>query len=96
MDGQGNGESLGMLMVSKRCQANLIKSVQAIAVYNQLFVITHYYFTLMASIPTIHYLSLERMSLGGPYTVRAYPVAEYVRDTAVFTSLSWVINGGVF
>ena len=38
--------------------------------------------------------SLERMSLGGPYTVRAYPVAEYVRDTAVFGSMAWVINGG--
>ena len=38
--------------------------------------------------------SLERMSLGGPYSVRAYPVAEYVRDTAVFGSVSWVINGG--
>lgn len=37
--------------------------------------------------------SLEKMSLGGPYSVRAYPVAEYVRDTAVFTSLAWVING---
>jgi len=39
--------------------------------------------------------SLEKMSLGGPYTVRAYPIGEYVNDRAAFASLAWSINGGV-
>lgn len=40
--------------------------------------------------------SLEQMSLGGPYTVRAYPVSEHVKDKGVFASLAWVINGSIF
>ena len=40
--------------------------------------------------------SLEKMSLGGPYTVRAHAVSEYVLDTAVYTSLGWVISGAAF
>ena len=38
--------------------------------------------------------TLEKMSLGGPYSVRAYPVAEYARDTGVLASLAWQTNGG--
>ncbi|MBR9804927.1 ShlB/FhaC/HecB family hemolysin secretion/activation protein [bacterium] len=40
--------------------------------------------------------SLEQMSLGGPYSVRAYPVAEFVRDKGVFTSATWSINAPGF
>ncbi|MDG2473127.1 MAG: ShlB/FhaC/HecB family hemolysin secretion/activation protein [Pseudomonadales bacterium] len=38
--------------------------------------------------------TLEKISLGGPYSVRAYSVAEYARDTAVLASLAWQTNGG--
>lgn len=38
--------------------------------------------------------TLEKMSLGGPYSVRAYSVAEYARDTGVLASLAWQTNGG--
>ena len=39
--------------------------------------------------------SLEKMSLGGPYSVRAYPIGEFVSDRATFSSLAWVIDGAV-
>jgi len=38
--------------------------------------------------------TLEKISLGGPYSVRAYPVAEYARDSGVLASLAWQTNGG--
>ena len=34
--------------------------------------------------------------MGGPNSVRAYPVSEYVRDKALFASLEWVINAPGF
>ncbi|MGK0499067.1 MAG: hemolysin activation/secretion protein [Oceanicoccus sp.] len=40
--------------------------------------------------------SLEQYAMGGPNSVRAYPVSEYVRDTAFFTSLEWIINAPGF
>jgi hemolysin activation/secretion protein len=40
--------------------------------------------------------SLEQFSLGGPNSVRAYPVSEYVRDTALFSSIEWVMNAPGF
>jgi len=36
--------------------------------------------------------SLEQYSLGGPYNVRAYPVAEVLVDNAVFTSIEYILN----
>ena len=40
--------------------------------------------------------SLEQLSLGGPNSVRAYTVSEYVRDHGYFTSLAWIINAPGF
>lgn len=40
--------------------------------------------------------SLERFSMGGPNSVRAYPVSEYIRDKGVFTSLAWVMSAPGF
>ena len=40
--------------------------------------------------------SLERFSMGGPNSVRAYPVSEYIRDKGVFTSLAWIMNAPGF
>ena len=96
MDGQGNGESLGIVNGEQALpgQFNKVSAsysrLQSVVRNNSLL----FHFNGQYSDDSLS--SLERMSLGGPYTVRAYPVAEYVRDTAVFTSLSWVINGGVF
>ena len=96
MDGQGNGESLGIVNGEQTLpgQFNKISAsysrLQSVVRNNSLL----FHFNGQYSDDLLS--SLERMSLGGPYTVRAYPVAEYVRDTAVFTSLAWVINGGVF
>ena len=96
MDGQGNGESLGIVNGEQTLpgQFNKISAsysrLQSVVRNNSLLL----HFNGQYSDDLLS--SLERMSLGGPYTVRAYPVAEYVRDTAVFTSLAWVINGGVF
>ncbi|MCK5003399.1 MAG: ShlB/FhaC/HecB family hemolysin secretion/activation protein [Gammaproteobacteria bacterium] len=36
--------------------------------------------------------SLEQYSLGGPYNVRAYPVAEILVDNAIFTSFEYILN----
>ena len=40
--------------------------------------------------------SIEQYSMGGPNSVRAYPVAEYVRDKAVFASVEWIIDAPGF
>lgn len=40
--------------------------------------------------------SLEQMPLGGPSSVRAYPVAEFLRDKAAFASLQWNVNAPGF
>lgn len=40
--------------------------------------------------------SLEQFSLGGPNSVRAYPISEYVRDSGIFTSIEWVMNAPGF
>ncbi len=37
-------------------------------------------------------VSLEQMSLGGPNSVRAYPSAEYLRDSGYFASVEWATN----
>ncbi|ARN73243.1 hypothetical protein BST96_03440 [Oceanicoccus sagamiensis] len=34
--------------------------------------------------------------MGGPNSVRAYPISEFIRDKAVFTSAEWVINAPGF
>ena len=96
MDDQGNGESLGVVNGDQALPGKFNKvsasysRLQSVVRNNSLL----FHFNGQYSDDALS--SLERMSLGGPYTVRAYPVAEYVRDTAVFTSLSWVINGGAF
>ncbi len=40
--------------------------------------------------------SLEQMSIGGPFSVRAYPQAEFLVDKGVFGSLEWVMNAPGF
>ena len=40
--------------------------------------------------------SLEQMSLGGPNSVRAYPVNEYLFDKALYASVEWIINAPGF
>ncbi|MGH8179281.1 MAG: ShlB/FhaC/HecB family hemolysin secretion/activation protein [Steroidobacter sp.] len=41
-------------------------------------------------------VSLEQFSIGGPDTVRAYPSAEFLADTAGFASLEWIVNAPGF
>jgi hemolysin activation/secretion protein len=40
--------------------------------------------------------SLEQFSLGGPATVRAYPVSERLADTALFASAEWSVSAPGF
>ncbi len=40
--------------------------------------------------------SLEQYQMGGPDNVRAYPVSEFLRDKAMFTSLEYVVNAPGF
>jgi len=41
-------------------------------------------------------ISIEQMSVGGPDSVRAYSVSEYLFDKAYFGSLEWLINAPGF
>jgi len=41
-------------------------------------------------------VSLEQSSLGGPGSVRAYPVAEYLRDQSLYLGLDWNFNAPGF
>ena len=41
-------------------------------------------------------VSLEQFSIGGPDTVRAYPSAEFLGDSAGFASLEWIANAPGF
>ena len=36
--------------------------------------------------------SLEQFLMGGPYSVRAYPVAEFLMDSGVFGSAEWILD----
>lgn len=40
--------------------------------------------------------SLEQMAIGGPNSVRAYSTAEFLRDTAVSTSVEWLMRAPGF
>ncbi|MBL4622233.1 MAG: ShlB/FhaC/HecB family hemolysin secretion/activation protein [Immundisolibacteraceae bacterium] len=40
--------------------------------------------------------SLEQMAMGGPYSVRAYPQAEFLVDKGIFASIEWVMNAPGF
>ncbi len=40
--------------------------------------------------------SIEQFPMGGPRSVRAYPVSEYIRDNGFFTSAEWIINAPGF
>jgi len=40
--------------------------------------------------------SLEQMTMGGPNSVRAYPVNEYLFDKGLFASVEWIINAPGF
>lgn len=40
--------------------------------------------------------SLEQMSIGGPFSVRAYPQSEFLVDRGLFASLEWIINAPGF
>ncbi len=37
-------------------------------------------------------VSLEQFVMGGPNSVRAYPIAEYLTDNGVFASLEWIVD----
>ena len=41
-------------------------------------------------------ISIEQMAVGGPDSVRAYSVSEYLFDQAYFASLEWIINAPGF
>lgn len=95
MDSQGNNNSLGVINGQRQLPGQFTK-VNASYSRLQSLVRNHsLLFRFNGQYSDDLLSSLERMSLGGPYSVRAYPVAEYVRDTAVFSSLAWVINGAV-
>lgn len=40
--------------------------------------------------------SLEQFQMGGPNSVRAYPVAEYLRDSGMYVSLDYLVNAPGF
>ena len=40
--------------------------------------------------------SMEQMALGGPTSVRAYPISEYLVDSGYFGSLEWTIGAPGF
>lgn len=39
-------------------------------------------------------VSMEQLVLGGPNSVRAYPIAEYLADEGAFASLEWIVDVG--
>ncbi len=97
MDSHGNRNSLGRVNGDEQELPGKFEKVTA--TYNRLQAITRNHSLLVRaagqySNDTLS--SLEKMSLGGPYTVRAYPVAEYINDRATFASAAWVINGAAF
>lgn len=49
-------------------------------------------FRFQAQVTSDLLTSLEQYSLGGPYSVRAYPVAEVLVDNALFTSFEYILR----
>lgn len=93
MNGMGNGQSLGRVNGDQALAGQFNKINASYSRLQSLVRNQSLLFRFNGQHSDDMLSSLEKMSLGGPYTVRAYPVAEYVRDTAVFTSLAWVLNG---
>ena len=95
MDGGGNGASLGRVAGAQALPGQFSKIT---ASYNRQQSLARHHTLLLrlrGQYSDDDLSSLEKMSLGGPYSVRAYPVGDRVRDTAIFSSLAWQINGAV-
>lgn len=96
MDEQGNNNSLALIDGEQKLPGEFEKIS---VTYNRLQSLTRNHSLLLrlaGQYSSDQLASLEKMSLGGPYTVRAYPVGEFVNDRAVFASLAWSINAGFF
>ncbi|NNL57109.1 MAG: ShlB/FhaC/HecB family hemolysin secretion/activation protein [Pseudomonadales bacterium] len=96
MDGNGNGNSLTKVNSAPQLPGQFRKLT---ASYNRLQTVSRYQSLLLlfaGQYSSDPLSSLEKMSLGGPYTVRAYPTGEFTGERGIFTSLGWVINGGLF
>lgn len=96
MDKQGNLSSLGFEN-SRRELSGRFETISA--TYNRLQALSRNHsllFRFSGQYSNDQLSSLEKMSLGGPYTVRAYPVGEFVNDRAIYSSLAWFIDPAIF
>ena len=96
MDETGNNNSLTKVGGAPTLEGKFSKVTST---YNRLQTVSRYNSLLLlfaGQYSDDQLSSLEKMSLGGPYTVRAYPTGEFTGDRGLFSSLGWVINGGLF
>jgi len=96
MDETGNNNSLTKVGGAPTLEGGFSKLTST---YNRLQTVSRHHSLLLlfaGQYSDDQLSSLEKMSLGGPYTVRAYPTGEFTGDRGLFTSLGWIINGGLF
>lgn len=91
MDNQGDGNAL-----RQGAGGDFTKVALDYSRYQNLFANQSLYFRLQGQYSDDILTSLEQFSMGGPNSVRAYTVSQFIRDSGYFSSLAWVFNAPGF
>ena len=92
MDANGSGLSGRRGGSGKRAGGDFSKINFSYSRLQPTFDLQSFMFRLQAQFSSDLLTSLEQFSLGGAYSVRAYPAAEVLVDNAVFTSFEYIVN----
>jgi hemolysin activation/secretion protein len=90
MDSNGNGLSGRRGGSQQRAGGDFTKLFVSYTRSQPIFELQTLLFRFRAQFTSDLLTAIEQFSLGGPDTVRAYPVAEALVDEAMFTSIEWI------
>jgi len=96
MDEYGNGESLRVLGNGSHVGGDFDKLNVNLVRLQKINKINSFMVTVRGQFTSDPLPSLEQMSIGGPNSVRAYPVSEFLYDRAWFASGEWIMNAPGF
>ena len=92
MDSSGDGLSGRRGGSGARAGGDFTKINLAYSRLQPTFTLQSLLFRFQAQFSSDLLTSLEQYSLGGPYNVRAYPIAEVLVDNAIFTSFEYILT----
>jgi hemolysin activation/secretion protein len=96
MDEHGNDESLRVLGDGSHVGGDFNKLNINLVRLQKINKINSIMLTVRGQYTSDPLPSLEQMSIGGPNSVRAYPVSEFLYDRAWFASGEWIMNAPGF